>query len=91
MPQQVEAATKVFDFAMGISEIQDIGLASAIVAIRPVSERYSRIVDRLCELGRRRIEPGRAGTVRQWHGHPQRCGRGCRRGIHTHRPVGTGV
>jgi hypothetical protein len=25
MPQQVEAATKVFDFAMGISEIQDIG------------------------------------------------------------------
>ena len=59
LPQEVDAAMRDYGFAMGIYAVQDLAgldIAWAMrkrrAATRPADERYSRIADRLCELGR---------------------------------------
>ncbi|MFZ2100914.1 MAG: 3-hydroxyacyl-CoA dehydrogenase family protein, partial [Oricola sp.] len=59
LPQQVDAAMTGYGFAMGIYAVQDMAgldIAWAMrkrrAATRSVDERYSRIADRICELGR---------------------------------------
>ncbi|QKV17460.1 3-hydroxyacyl-CoA dehydrogenase NAD-binding domain-containing protein [Oricola thermophila] len=59
LPQDVDAAMRDYGFAMGIYAVQDMAgldIAWAMrkrrAATRPADERYSRIADRLCELGR---------------------------------------
>ncbi|GAB4348180.1 MAG: 3-hydroxyacyl-CoA dehydrogenase NAD-binding domain-containing protein [Oricola sp.] len=59
LPQEVDAAMRGYGFAMGIYAVQDMAgldIAWAMrkrrAATRPADERYSRIADRICELGR---------------------------------------
>ena len=59
LPQEVDAAMRDYGYAMGIYAVQDMAgldIAWAMrkrpAATRPADERYSRIADRLCELGR---------------------------------------
>jgi 3-hydroxyacyl-CoA dehydrogenase len=59
LPQQVDAAMRAFGFPMGVFEMQDLAgldIAWAMrkrrAAIRPASERYVEIPDKLCEAGR---------------------------------------
>jgi 3-hydroxyacyl-CoA dehydrogenase len=59
LPEQIDAAMEGFGFAMGIYAVQDMsGLdiawaqRRARAAMRPASERYAQIADRLCEAGR---------------------------------------
>jgi 3-hydroxyacyl-CoA dehydrogenase len=59
LPEQIDAAMEGFGFAMGIYAVQDMsGLdiawaqRRARAGMRPASERYAQIADRLCEAGR---------------------------------------
>lgn len=59
LPQEVDAAMRDYGYAMGIYAVQDMAgldIAWAMrkrrAATRPADERYSRIADRLCDLGR---------------------------------------
>ncbi|WP_037545104.1 3-hydroxyacyl-CoA dehydrogenase NAD-binding domain-containing protein [Stappia stellulata] len=59
LPWQIDAAMRGFGFAMGIYAVQDMAgldvawaMRKRRAATRPADERYSRIADRLCEMGR---------------------------------------
>ncbi|GGE78921.1 enoyl-CoA hydratase/isomerase family protein [Stappia taiwanensis] len=59
LPWQIDAAMRDFGFAMGIYAVQDMAgldvawaMRKRRAATRPADERYSRIADRLCEMGR---------------------------------------
>jgi 3-hydroxyacyl-CoA dehydrogenase len=73
LPQEIDAAMTSFGYAMGIFAMQDLAgldIAWAMrrrrAATRPAAERYSRIPDRLCELGRLGRKAG-AG----WYDYPE--------------------
>lgn len=59
LPQQVDAAIEAFGFAMGPFRMSDLAgldvgwyIRKRQAATRPPEERYSKIADRICELGR---------------------------------------
>jgi len=59
LPQDIDAAMRGYGFAMGIYAVQDMAGLDIAWAMRkrraetrPADERYSRIADRICELGR---------------------------------------
>jgi 3-hydroxyacyl-CoA dehydrogenase len=59
LPQDVDAAMRGYGFAMGIYAVQDMAGLDIAWAMRkrraetrPSDERYSKIADRICELGR---------------------------------------
>jgi 3-hydroxyacyl-CoA dehydrogenase len=59
LPQQVDAAIEAFGFAMGPFRMSDLAgldvgwyIRKRQAATRPPTERYSKIADRICEMGR---------------------------------------
>jgi 3-hydroxyacyl-CoA dehydrogenase len=73
LPHEVDAAMQGYGFAMGIYAVQDMsGLDIAWATrkrrapTRPAEERYSRIADRICELGRFGRKTGSG-----WYAYPE--------------------
>lgn len=59
LPQEIDAAMKAFGLPMGVYAMQDMAgldiswaMRKRLAATRDPAERYVRIADRLCELGR---------------------------------------